>query len=533
MKKIMSIILMLSVALGAYIWYDTNTLHSKDILQVNIYNNQDTAPVHSYYNADTDAIADVLDVINSMERLDDYTLSDQDVRFKMDIHTTNGDVYAFNVVVDPSSYTVRLQDQTSTNAYLADYDKGTAFISSEAFKDLYQLALPKVQLTYSTLSIPADIQGMNWTFQMANGETLHTNESQVAHLTASTPLNAEHGLSVFSEVEPQNMSLKIYDGQTLLKESVVEDHTIMPFPYNGTLRYELTCQWDKTALNGAYGSTTYAFNGTMTLDPELVFDTRELTAGDLAIIQIHNIGPNQKPVIDQTLTDAIHVFKEDDTYYAILALNYWAKPGSYVLDFSVVEDDKTVYSKDYTLTVKDKTFKKQYLTVDTTVESSTRNDTAYAQYAEHFTPVRDTSVSNKLWDGKFIQPVEGRISTEFGEMRYVNGALTSYRHSGIDIAAPAGTNIMAPNNGLVKLSMSLILTGETIVIDHGYGIFSVYFHMNERFVNVGDEVTQGDLIGTVGSTGFSTGPHLHWTMSYYRTNVSPWLFIERDLMNFK
>ncbi len=532
MKKIISIILMLSVALGAYIWYDTNTLHSKNILQVNIYNDRDTTPVHSYYASDTDAINDVVGVVNSMKRLDNFIPPAHDMVFKMDIHTTSGDVYVFDVMVDPESYKITLQDQTSSNAYLADFEKGKELISSEAFKDLYQSALPKIQLTYSTLSIPADVRDMSWTFKMANGETLQTNENIITQKPATTPLNADHSLSIFSEVEPQNITLRVYDDATLLQESIVEDYTITPYPFNGTLRYELTCQWDKTALNGAYGSTTYAFNGTMALDPELVFDKTELTAGDLAIIQIHNIGPDQKPVIEQTLTDAIHIFKENDTYYAILALNYWAKPGSYTLDFSVAEKDKTIYSHDYTLTVVDKTFKKQYLTVDTTVESSTRNDAAYAQYAEHFTPVRDTSINEKLWEGPFIQPVEGRISTEFGEMRYVNGALTSYRHSGIDIAAPAGTNIMAPNNGVVKLSMPLILTGETIVIDHGYGIFSVYFHMNERFVNVGDTLTKGDIIGTVGSTGFSTGPHLHWTMSYYRTNVSPWLFIERDLMNF-
>lgn len=175
----------------------------------------------------------------------------------------------------------------------------------------------------------------------------------------------------------------------------------------------------------------------------------------------------------------------------------------------------------------------RYLTIDKNVASSTRNDAAYEEYAKYFTPMRDASIDEKLWDGTFIQPVEGRISTEFGEMRYVNGSLTSYRHSGIDIAAPTGTEIVAPNSGYVKLSRSLILTGETIVIDHGYGIFSIYFHMDSRSVMAGDSVEKGQLIGTVGTTGFSTGPHLHWTMSHYKTNLSPWLFMDRELITFE
>lgn len=113
-------------------------------------------------------------------------------------------------------------------------------------------------------------------------------------------------------------------------------------------------------------------------------------------------------------------------------------------------------------------------------------------------------------------------------MRYVNDALTSYRHSGTDYAVPKGTPVKALNRGRVNLSMFLTLTGNTVVIDHGFGLFTVYFHLDSLNVEKNQMVHQGDIIGTVGSTGFSTGPHLHYTTSIGKTNFDTLLLTGTD-----
>jgi murein DD-endopeptidase MepM/ murein hydrolase activator NlpD len=118
-------------------------------------------------------------------------------------------------------------------------------------------------------------------------------------------------------------------------------------------------------------------------------------------------------------------------------------------------------------------------------------------------------------------PVGGRLTTEFGETRYVNDFPTSYRHLGLDIAAPEGTEVKASNRGKVVLARSLILTGNTVMIDHGEGLFSVYHHLLKLSVKAGAVVERGQKIGEVGSTGFSTGPHLHFMISYFTTNLEP------------
>jgi hypothetical protein len=114
---------------------------------------------------------------------------------------------------------------------------------------------------------------------------------------------------------------------------------------------------------------------------------------------------------------------------------------------------------------------------------------------------------------EMIWPVEGRISGRFGSHRILNGEPRS-PHTGLDIAPGQGALIVAPLGGRVTLVSDQYLTGNTMVIDHGHGISSVYAHMERAIAKEGDMVKQGDPIGTVGMSGRATGPHLHWGMNW-------------------
>ncbi|GHB13722.1 M23 family metallopeptidase [Salinicola rhizosphaerae] len=126
----------------------------------------------------------------------------------------------------------------------------------------------------------------------------------------------------------------------------------------------------------------------------------------------------------------------------------------------------------------------------------------------------------------FIWPVEGRISGRFGNQRIYNGTPGS-AHSGMDIAAAEGTPVKAPASGVITFADDLYLTGGTVLLDHGYGISSNFLHLSHIDVAVGDSVEQGQTIGTVGSTGRATGPHLHWGMNWFDTRIDPLLVLER------
>lgn len=143
------------------------------------------------------------------------------------------------------------------------------------------------------------------------------------------------------------------------------------------------------------------------------------------------------------------------------------------------------------------------------------------------TAARDRDDERADFAQEFIWPVQGRISGRFGRARVYNGKPGS-PHSGMDIAAPSGTPVKAPAAGIVTfVAPDLYLTGGTILLDHGHGVSSNFLHLSRIDVKVGQRVNQGDIIGAVGSTGRSTGPHLHWGMNWFDVRVDPQLVLER------
>ncbi|MCU0527020.1 MAG: M23 family metallopeptidase [Elainella sp. Prado103] len=133
---------------------------------------------------------------------------------------------------------------------------------------------------------------------------------------------------------------------------------------------------------------------------------------------------------------------------------------------------------------------------------------------------------DKFWRGAFLRPSEGEVSTIYGVQRYYNGEFASdYYHRGVDYAAGTGSPVIAPAAGRVALvgrvESGFELHGNTIGIDHGQGVLSIFLHLSRIDVAEGDMVQAGQRIGAVGSTGISTGPHLHWGLYVQGVSVDP------------
>jgi murein DD-endopeptidase MepM/ murein hydrolase activator NlpD len=132
----------------------------------------------------------------------------------------------------------------------------------------------------------------------------------------------------------------------------------------------------------------------------------------------------------------------------------------------------------------------------------------------------DQVTPEKLWDGDFRVPLDG-VTTggNFGKRRILNGQPGS-PHSGVDFPSPAGTPIHAAQSGRVALAEELFFSGNTVVVDHGLGIYTFYGHLSEIDVKVGDALESGQVLGKVGATGRVTGPHLHWGLTVERARVN-------------
>jgi murein DD-endopeptidase MepM/ murein hydrolase activator NlpD len=125
----------------------------------------------------------------------------------------------------------------------------------------------------------------------------------------------------------------------------------------------------------------------------------------------------------------------------------------------------------------------------------------------------------------FIWPADGPISGVYGSQRILNGEPRS-PHYGLDIAAPEGSPVLAPAPGIVRLvERDFFLTGGTIIVDHGFGVQSVFIHMKAVAAKVGKHVKQGEVIGYVGQTGRATGPHLHWGMNWLDVRLDPFFWV--------
>ena len=185
-------------------------------------------------------------------------------------------------------------------------------------------------------------------------------------------------------------------------------------------------------------------------------------------------------------------------------------------------EDETVYS----LAVEPKQFATRRLTVEPryvdpppeVVERILRERDLQAALFPVSTPVR-------YWRDGFVRPVPGRANSAFGRRSVFNGQPRS-PHSGADFRAGTGTPIKAPNEGVVVLATNLYFSGNVVIIDHGWGLYSYFAHLSAIDVAEGDRVRRGMVVGKVGATGRVTGAHLHWTVRLNDARVDPLSLLE-------
>ncbi|MGE5678745.1 MAG: M23 family metallopeptidase [Pseudomonadota bacterium] len=266
-------------------------------------------------------------------------------------------------------------------------------------------------------------------------------------------------------------------------------------------------------------------------EPEVILSSLELQPGGCFAIYISDMTDRDEVKVSTNLPLEQPVFyKQGPGSLAVVGVSCRMKEGEYMYNVQVMRDGKIAAEKAEVLKILPKEFEKQYLTVSTT-QKEQRSDDNFDSDKLYTDKAKSVTSDKPLWEGTFVKPVEGRISTEFGMIRYINKEESS-RHSGLDLAAAKGTPVKAANNGIVRLSMLLKVTGNTVIIDHGCNVYSSYAHLDKLMVAAGDEVKKGDIIGEVGSTGFSTGPHLHWTTTIGKVYINPEALVEKDPLEF-
>jgi hypothetical protein len=211
---------------------------------------------------------------------------------------------------------------------------------------------------------------------------------------------------------------------------------------------------------------------------------------------------------------------EPRAWRALIGIDLDVAPGMHTVSIRARSGEKQVETT-YDLAVKPGRFATRRLQVDEAMVNPPAAVSArIRQEAAELGQLWDKSAAEPLWIGPFVRPVPDQANSIFGTRSIFNGERRS-PHSGTDFLSPAGTPIKAPNGGRVVLARNLYFTGNTLVIDHGLGLLSLFAHLSAFAVRESDMVSTGQIVGKVGATGRVTGPHLHWAVRANRSRVDP------------
>jgi murein DD-endopeptidase MepM/ murein hydrolase activator NlpD len=242
--------------------------------------------------------------------------------------------------------------------------------------------------------------------------------------------------------------------------------------------------------------------------------------GDTISVIVTTDNPDSPPTVTVDQKN-YPVFEQNGKYRALIPTSPLNSAGE--MTATVQGDGQT---SNIGIWLKSRTFPVQYITL-----SGSASRPATQMELDAVTAFKKLVTPQKFWQGAFVRPSAAKVSTGFGVRRYYNGVFADdYYHKGVDYAGATGSPIVAPAAGKVRLvgkeSEGFHVHGNVIGIDHGQGVLSIFMHLQDINVVDGEMVKAGQKIGTVGATGASTGPHLHWGLYVNEVSVDPvpWRF---------
>jgi len=332
------------------------------------------------------------------------------------------------------------------------------------------------------------------------------------------------------DIIPDEIFLKVSCFEDVIAENYINIENFDMNEYitkNGHYYFEITAIYDMSPDKDYYGSKTFGFS--MVVQNEIYFEFEEMSVsqGEFTRIFLYNAQEGTKYSLkSEKLNYTAKFFKvEKDKLMAFFPVNCAQATGTF--DFELeIDGNKTMQQ----INVEKSPFLESTLTTDAAT-SSIISQAGLDEQAVYLTPLKKYVSSDEIYmSGPFIEPAQGKITTEFGSMRYTNGSKTPTRHNAMDIADRNMPDVLATNRGKVLLAMKMVITGNTVIIDHGMNVVSLHYHMDSMNVKKGDVVEKGDKIGVMGTTGYSTGVHLHFEIRINGIETNPASLFGVDLL---
>ena len=357
--------------------------------------------------------------------------------------------------------------------------------------------------------------------------TIQFGRTQYALSSKTRPWLESDFLSDSLTIFPEPTSIEVtYSHKGIATwHSIIENESTLPLPtQDGITEVKITL---------FYPHQTAPLESRFIVAPHRVVEFQvngtNFAPGELVLIRANRLDIGQRLTASGTWFDSNpQWFVQDGIGMLLYPIPSSTQDGNYQLTLTA-ENEKTTTIP---ITITPRVFVMQPLTIDPNINATTRTDNSYEEFHTMLTISRTVTEPLPLFSEGFVLPVEGRMTTEYGQGRTINGVPSGSRHSGYDLAAPTGTSIQSTQAGKVRFAGELILTGNTIILEHGMGIFSQYYHMDSLAVEEGDFVEVDERLGTVGTTGFSTGPHLHFCIYVNGAYVDPAVFLTEGPLDF-
>ncbi len=429
-----------------------------------------------------------------------------------------------NSIFKRSAYLKRLSDGRLTKITASDF---TEMFSDEVFEeylnntqplDAYLITKETEQVT--SVAAHGYPYAGTWNYAGADGKQVSLPLQEAEQDNYYIIKDNDQPFSLYmSDIPNQLMQLSIYENGVITEQLLTDGKGIVNPGRDGYFVYEITATWPTVADVDYNGTVTYRFNIRIDLPATPILSDTAAPHGSVVSVKLENA--NDGDVISarcESLDWEGTFTKVNGTPTALIGIPLTADIGDHQLIFEVNGQTYTEI-----LTVTEGSFPKQNLTISTTVPQSWIDE-----QETHLTPLRQYVSTTNYIDGAFIEPAGGKITTYFGTFRYTNGAVVPTRHNGIDIADRTMPDVKAPMDGVVVFTMNMKYTGKTVVVDHGMNVLSYFYHLDSISVKVGDTITQGQKIGRMGTTGYSTGVHLHYTVMVNGVAVDPNIFYQTD-----
>lgn len=263
--------------------------------------------------------------------------------------------------------------------------------------------------------------------------------------------------------------------------------------------------------------------------PTVTWHPTQPRLGDVAWVQVQGAG--DATVIEGALgSRSLAFFPYAGGQAAVVGIDLESKPGPEPWRLALLEPGGRPRALTGKVTIRPRTFSVQRLTLPTgMVDLDPETERRAVSETDRLRSLYRTITPQRFWRGRFVRPVAGEDpGTGFGARRIINGKPRA-PHSGIDYAAERGTPVVAANSGRVALVADFFFPGRLVVVDHGLGLYTLYFHLDSVAVTEGEPVDRGHPLGTVGATGRATGPHLHFGAQVGAARIDPVVLLSLDV----